>query len=298
MDIGIAVPHFGPYASPKTIVQVAQEAERLGFASVWVLERMLRPIAPVMLFGSLRPMQTPYAIAYDPIETLTYVAAHTDHIKLGTSVLAALFHVPAMLAKRLATLDQFSGGRVIAGLGQGTINAEFDAAKIPLKRRGAGFEEFVAALRAAWGPDPVSFSGRFYHIPESEIGPKPVQPGGPPILFGGRSPASVQRAARITDGLNPVAVAWEPLEQTVNTFREAAEAAGRDPRSLLMVSRVNVVQTGPNPPILSGSVAEQRADLARFHDLGIDHIFADLNFVPTPIDDMLAFMRRLREAAA
>src|SRR4029079_2999685 len=108
MDIGIAVPHFGPYASPKAIVQVAQEAERLGFASVWVLERMLRPIAPTMQFGSVRPVSPPYAIAYDPLETLTYVAAHTQRIKLGTSVLAASFHVSVMLAKRLATLDQFS----------------------------------------------------------------------------------------------------------------------------------------------------------------------------------------------
>jgi probable F420-dependent oxidoreductase len=251
-----------------------------------------------MQFGSLRPMQTPYAVAYDPIETLTYVAAHTEHIKLGTSVIDALFHVPVTLAKQLASLDQFSGGRVIAGLGQGTLEAEFEAANVPLKRRGAGFEEFVAALRAAWGPDPVSFAGRFYHIPESEIGPKPVQPGGPPLLIGCRASEAVQRAARIGDGLNPVAGAWEPLEQTVKAFRQAAEAAGRDAQTLPIVARVNVVQMGPNPPILGGSLAGQRADLARFHDLGIEHIFADLNFTPTSIDDILAFMRRLREAAA
>jgi probable F420-dependent oxidoreductase len=276
---------------------VAQAAEQMGFASVWVLERLLRPIAPVMQFGGVRPMAASYAVTYDPIETLTLVAAHTERVRLGTSVLDALFHTPPMLARRLATLDQFSGGRMIAGLGQGMVEMEFEAANIPLKRRGAGFEEYVAALRVTWGPDPVRFSGRFYRIPESEIGPKPVQPGGPPLLFGGRAPQVLERAGRIADGLNPVAGAWEPLEQSVSAFRAAAQAAGRDPKSLLVVARANIVQMGPNRPILSGSVDEMRGDLARFHDLGIEHVFADLNFAPTPVDEIVAYMGRLREAA-
>ncbi len=197
MEIGIALPHFGPYATRETITRVAQEAEQRGFGSVWALERMLRPTRPIpWIGGRVALMDEPYATSYDPIETLTYVAARTERIKLGTSVIDALFHVPITLARRLATLDQLSGGRVIAGLGQGSVEDEFRAANVPLKRRGRGLEEVVAAMRAVWGPDPVSFAGRFYTIPESQIGPKPAQPGGPPIIIGGMAPAAIERAAR------------------------------------------------------------------------------------------------------
>jgi alkanesulfonate monooxygenase SsuD/methylene tetrahydromethanopterin reductase-like flavin-dependent oxidoreductase (luciferase family) len=112
------------------------------------------------------------------------VAAQTKRVKLGSSVLSGLFQNPVTLARRFATLDRLSGGRAIAGIGQGDFRDEFEVANVPLKRRGRGFEEFVLALRVVWGPDPVSFSGKFYTIPESRIGPKPVQSGGIPLLIG------------------------------------------------------------------------------------------------------------------
>ena len=126
-------------------------------------------------------MPESYANVYDPLETLAYVAAKTERIRLGTSIIDVLFHAPVILARRFATLDNLSGGRLIAGLGQGYSPEEFAAANVPMSRRGAGFEEFIEAMRAAWGPDPVRFSGRFYEIPESQINPKPVQEGGPPF---------------------------------------------------------------------------------------------------------------------
>ena len=153
MEIMMALPHTGKLASPETISRVAEEAERMGCATVWVLERLLRPTG-----GS---MPDHYATVYDPLETLSYVAAKTERVKLGTSIIDALFHVPATLARRFATLDRLSGGRVIAGLGQGYASEEFAAANVPMSRRGAGFEEFIRAMRAAWGADPVSFSRRF-----------------------------------------------------------------------------------------------------------------------------------------
>lgn len=90
-----------------------------------------------------------------------------------------------------------------------------------------------------WGPDPVRFEGRFYQIAESEIGPKPVQPGGPPILVGAVTPPSIERAARMGLGLNPVLISWDGLRDAVETFRRAATSAGRDPSSLPVVVRVN-----------------------------------------------------------
>src|SRR5262249_5753746 len=154
-----------------------------------------------------------------------YVAAETKRVRLGTSVLVAPFHTPVALARRLATLDRFSGGRVIAGIGQGWIAQEFAAANVTTRRRGAGVEEFVAALGPAWGPDPVSFDGRFYRIPPSDVDPKPVQRPGIPVLLGVFAPAAIDRAARIADGLNPMGVSLPALTGMVARFRAAARAA-------------------------------------------------------------------------
>ena len=96
-----------------------------------------------------------FGCVYDPIETLSYVAARTSRITLGTSVLDALFQSPVILARRLATLDQLSAGRLVVGIGQGWMEQEFEAAGVSMKRRGAGFEEHLLAMRAVWGPDPV-----------------------------------------------------------------------------------------------------------------------------------------------
>ncbi len=304
MQIGIALPQIGPSASPEAIVRVAQEAERMDYASVWVLERLLRPTHAVAGFGGPpAPMPDYYATVYDPIETLTYVAAKTERIKLGTSIINALFHTPVILARRFATLDRFSNGRVIAGLGQGWLEDEFETSNVPLKRRGAGMEEFVAAMRAAWGPDPVQFSGRFYRISESQIGPKPVQAGGPPILLGSFAPAALERAVRIADGINPSAWSWEMLDQTVTAYRKQVQEAGKPVDKALVVVRANgqlSKQPVPDPrPILSGSIEQIQEDLARLRSMNVDHIFFDMNSSETPptIDEQLRLLEQLRAAA-
>ncbi len=131
----------GKGASPETIMQVALEAERLGLDSVWSWERLMRPTVPIALGGAGGPvMDAPemFGSVYDPIETLSYVAARTSRITLGTSVLDALFQSPIILARRLATLDQFTDGRLFVGIGQGWMEQEFDAAGVSMKRRGAG----------------------------------------------------------------------------------------------------------------------------------------------------------------
>src|SRR4051794_10558301 len=212
MKLGVHLPLSGRGASPESISAVALEAERIGLDSVWSWDRLMRPTVPIAMGGPGGPvMDAPedFATVYDPIETLTYVAARTSRITLGTSVLDALFQSPVILARRLATLDQFSGGRLIAGIGQGWMEQEFQAAGVSMKRRGAGFEEHLLAMRAVWGPDPVRFAGRYYRIPEAEIGPKPVRPGGPNVVMGAGSPQARQRAGRLGGGLTPVIFDWD-----------------------------------------------------------------------------------------
>ncbi|WP_433440800.1 TIGR03619 family F420-dependent LLM class oxidoreductase [Nonomuraea sp. CA-141351] len=276
MELGIALPTSGPLAGPANIARVAREAERLGYDSVWTYERLLRPTAPIpMGGGEPQPVPEIYRVVYEPLETLSYVAAITDRIKLGTSIVDALLHPAAVLAKRFATLDQFSGGRLIAGLGQGWMPQEFDAAGVPMSRIGRGMDEVIAAMRACWGPDPVSYDGEFTHIAESEINPKPVQ-AHIPILLGSMTPAGLRRAARIADGLNPVVLSRETLVDLTKAYRSAVEGLGRDPGSVTVVARANVPLTaeplGDDRPFLGGSPRQIADDLASIEGTGVDHV--------------------------
>jgi probable F420-dependent oxidoreductase len=299
LDLGVSLPTSAPEIAPETIARFAVEAERMGYAAVWTYERLLRPLDA----ADQAPVPKSYAVAYDPIETLTYVAAKTSRVKLGTSVLDVPFHVPVMLARRLATLDRFSGGRVIAGVGQGWMPQEFETANVSRKLRGKGFEEFVAAMRAVWGPDPVSFEGRFYHIAPSQINPKPAQAGGIPILMGVFAPAAIERAARIADGLNPIAASFEHLQGAIGLFRDTARAAGRDPAVLKIMVRANVPVTETpitqNRPFLGGSPDQIAADLERVRELHVDHVFfSPPHSDPSSVDELLRVFERLIQVAA
>lgn len=300
VELGIALPTAGDKASPTAIVRIAQEAERLGYAAVWTFERLLRPVDPVLAPGSDQPQQAPevYRTTFEPLVTLSHIAALTSRIRLGTSVVDLLLHPPVVLGRRFATLDQLSGGRVIAGLGQGWMREEFEAAGVPASRKGAGFEEAIAALRAVWGPDPVSFDGRFYRIVPSEINPKPVQQN-LPVIVGAMTPKGIERAARVADGLNPIAFSQEQVVGMAALFRQQVQAAGRDPGTVSVYARANVPITDKpietDRPYLGGSPEQIADDLAALDGTGIDHVlFANGAFVD--VDTETDLMARLAAA--
>ena len=258
----------------------------------------MRPTVPIALGGAGGPvMDAPeaFGIVYDPIETLAYVAAQTSRITLGTSVLDALFQSPIILARRLATLDRLSDGRLVVGVGQGWMEQEFEAAGVSMKRRGAGFEEHILAMRAVWGPDPVSFEGRFYRIPEADIGPKPVRPGGPRLMAGAGSTAAAERAGRLGVGLTLVIFDWDTIRETIETFRTAAGAAGHDPDTLPIMLQVNgnvtaepLDERGP----LLGSPEQVAADLDQAAKLGVEHVYWNSDDDPLSQLPLLEQLRR------
>jgi alkanesulfonate monooxygenase SsuD/methylene tetrahydromethanopterin reductase-like flavin-dependent oxidoreductase (luciferase family) len=223
--IGVSLPHFGPYAGPDAIVTVAQAADRFGFHAVSVSERLLMPVRP----DWTNDADLPESHVWEPLELLTWAAAHTERIRLSTGVVNAIFQPPVVLARRLATLDQLSRGRLDAGFGQGgggspetsyLIPEEFAAVDVPIGRRGAGFVEHVAAMRACWGPDPVEFDGDHYRIPRSFVGPKPYA-GTIPVFFGALVRPTIERAARLADGVVLVAVDWEETRTRIDWYRAA-----------------------------------------------------------------------------
>ena len=301
MELGVGLPTSAPYASAESIIRIAQEAERLGYNSLWTYERLLYPIAGVTgPDGSTQQLPEAYKSTYEPIETLSYVAARTQRVKLGTSIVNAPFQSPVLLARRFATLDRLSNGRAIAGLGQGWMPQEFAASNVSIKERGKRIEEYIAALRAIWGPDPVSYEGNFYHIPASLINPKPVQKGGIPILMGFNTPAAIKRAARLADIVNPIASTFEALESAVTTFRSAAREAGRDPSILKVIVRANVPITAiPLPegkrPFLGGSPEQIAQDLTRVQKLKVDEVFFSDQASPT-VDEAVQRLEEIQTA--
>ncbi|HEV6953282.1 MAG TPA: TIGR03619 family F420-dependent LLM class oxidoreductase [Promicromonospora sp.] len=298
MKLGIMLPVSGPHASPEAITTIAQEAERLDYDSLWTYERVLRPTAPALPGpdGTLQPVSEIYRTVYEPLQTLSHVAALTKRITLGTSIISVLLHPPVVLARRFATLDRFSGGgRVVAGVGQGSLPQEFATANVPWKRRGAGLDDAVTAMRAAWGPDPVEHEGRFYSIESSEINPKPLQPI--PIVMGAFTDAGVDRAARIADGITPVTLSREHVLGLAARFREGAARNGRDGAALTVTAQSNApivaTPTDGERPFLGGTPKEIAADIETLRGHGIDAVmFAWPS--PEPPDVQVELLEELR----
>jgi probable F420-dependent oxidoreductase len=247
------------------------------------------------LLYPLRP-QTPYAgtpdgllpeaykIVFDPLETLTFVAARTKRIALGTSVLDMPFYNPVMLARRLTTLDVFSEGRLRVGLGQGWSKDEYDAVGIIPKDLGRRADEFLQVLKAIWTTDPVEFHGRYFQVPKSIIQPKPVQKPHPPIYLAAFSPGALKRAATLANGWNPAGVPMDGMKQMMAGLKDMAKAAGRDPASVEVVVRANLSITqeplGKERGIFSGVREEIKADIKAVRTLGANELFFDASFSP------------------
>jgi probable F420-dependent oxidoreductase len=280
MKIGLVLPQFGEHATTENIIYIATEAEKEGIDSVWVLDRLLWPIKPQTPYvaspdGSL-PVE--YQNVLDPLTTLTYVAAVTEQISLGTSVIDIFFQNPIVLGKRITTLDILSDGRVIAGLGIGWSKDEYEVSGIPYKDRGTRADEYLQVLKKIWTDDVVEFKGQFYNVPASKIGPKPVQKPHPPILLGGFSPKTFSRIVNYANGWIGVAGfgPLEQLEQAINGLKESARKADKDPSkiSIYMGSYPNVLESPSNQirTPMTGTIEQIGSDIEQIKAMGTDHI--------------------------
>ena len=190
VEIGIHLPQAGSKASPALIRSHARRAEALGFSDVWVSEHIIVPRA-----------QFPRSpLFYDPLMTLTWVAAVTERVRLGTSVIVLPMRHPLPLAKELSTLQNLSDGRLILGVGVGWLEPEFAALGAPFHERGRRMDEGIAMMKAVWSQDPVNFEARYIpaEIREMTMLPQPVKPI--PMWHGSRSEAAHRRTVNIGDG--------------------------------------------------------------------------------------------------
>jgi probable F420-dependent oxidoreductase len=279
--LGLALPNLSPLGTRENLAIFAREVERLGFDSVWVTERLLYPLQPKQSIRG-RPLEEKYKTALDPLDTLIYTAAVTEKIRLGTSLLDFPMYAPAPLAKRIATLDVLSGGRAVIGAGLGWSEEEFTAHNVSFEKRGARMSEFIHALNVLWGPDPVEFHGQYYEVPRSYFNPKPLQQPRPPLVLGGFALEALQRAARLADGFNPVALPnADEAEPVVRAARQAWKDAGRGPAKPEIVVRVNHGYIADQPLgngrlFLTGSVEQVKEDVKKLAGWGATEVFFDL----------------------
>jgi probable F420-dependent oxidoreductase len=278
MKLGLTLPNLTPTGNRQNVITMAREAERLGYDSLWVTDRLLYPVQPRQLMRD-HPWPEVYRYALDPLDALIFAAGVTERIRLGTSLLDFPMYVPAPLAKRIATLDVLSGGRAVIGAGLGWSEDEYIASNVPFEKRGARMTEMIEAITTLWGPDPVEFHGKFYEIPATQFNPKPLQKPRPPLLIGGYAPQALQRAARLADGFNPVAPpdanqAKQAMQRLVSTW----QAAGRPSDSLQIVVRVNHGYIAEQPietdrPFLVGSAEQVRLDVQQMAAWGVGEVF-------------------------
>ncbi len=304
MKIGISLPQLGPQASPENLIRVAERAEQLGYDSVWVLERLMVPLNPQEPYPASPDGKLPdtYKIVFDPIETLTFVAARTSKVRLGTSVLVLPYHTPIELARRLATLDVLSNGRVSVGVGAGWSHDEFEAVGTPFNRRGARSDEFLQAMIDLWTDDPVKFDGEFYHVAEAYVGPKPVQKPHPPIYVAGFGDFALKRAVRYGNGWNPSGVPnFEWFEAMLKQLYEIAGREGRETPEVVVRAFTLVLDkaAGEGRGVTMGSLDEIKQDIGRMRDLGVTELIhspPEIGFTDSPdIEPGLALMERLIE---
>jgi probable F420-dependent oxidoreductase len=311
MKIGLRLPQTDEHrATKQNIIKLATEAENASFDSLWVLERLIWPIMPHDSYPGSSDGKFPadWQYIFEPLETLTYVAATTNKIALGTSVIDMLFHNPVILARRFATLDVLSEGRAIAGFGIGWSKDEYQVSNIPFKDRGKRADEYIQILKKIWTEDVVEFRGQYYHIPASKIGPKPTQKPHIPIYLGGYSQGTFARIANYADGW--ICVIRNSLDETksyIDKLRNECYKAKRDPKDVHIAAilypdiieykysnnnkNTDIKQSNEKElkskqrrrQLLSGSIDQIGKDLQEIKGIGVDH--AILNFNRSPISN-------------
>jgi probable F420-dependent oxidoreductase len=252
MQLGIHLPHIGRKAGPDSLRRAAVQAEELGFSDVWVSEHVILPKAAPY---------PPSPAFYEPILTLTWAAAVTRRVRLGTSVIVLPMHHPVPMAKQLATLQCLSAGRVIFGVGVGWLEAEFAALGVPFRERGRRMDESLALLRALWNEDPVTFQTRHIaaEIVEMRMQPPPVAPI--PIWVGGGSAAAQARATRLCDGWHGTRLSPEQAAPVVQRLRAERPEPG-------FAISLRVGWDGKD-------AGELRQRLAAYAEAGVGHILAE-----------------------
>lgn len=272
MEFGVTIPNNWGVEDPKQVLALGPLAETMGYDSVWVMDHLFNT-------GYIRERleDRPY---YHPMATLSYLAATTQRVSLGTSVLVLPYHNPVELAKYTATLDQMSSGRVILGVGVGAMAEEFQALGIPMRQRGSLTNEAIAVMKELWTNHSPSYQSSRWDFSDLRFSPKPSQTPHIPLWIAGSSRGALRRTATMGDGWHPTGVSPEDFALGRKEIAEIAAAAGRDVSAITMSARIEVeVEGGPSSEraasrarIPGDDHGSMRASIEAYRVAGVEHI--------------------------
>ncbi len=285
MKVGVRIPHTGRQATPEFVRSWCAAADRLGYDALWGVDHVVMPERVESKYVLPR---TPASIADDAVSallspnfelmtTLAYVAAVTERITIGTAVAVLPIRNTVLNARQLATVDRYSGGRLLYGVGVGWLKEEADAMGMAWDRRGARSDEHIAVLRAIWTAEGshVEFHGEYHDIAPMDPEPRPVQRP-IPIIVGGHSEAAIDRAARLGDGWIAAGMSSDRLSEMLPLLHGALDRHGRDHADV---------------PVYCGARPEDTTldALLRYHDLGVHSLQVPLD----SIDDLERFAEEI-----
>jgi probable F420-dependent oxidoreductase len=266
--LGLLPPYRLDVASdPGWMAAFASHADAVGFESLLAVEHVAVPVGYESRYpySDTGRMPLPDACELpDPLDLLAWLAARTERLRLGTGILVLPEHHPLQLAKRCATIDRLSGGRLFLGVGVGWMREEVAALGIDPDERGSRTDEGIEALRVIWTEEEPSFAGRHFSFGPVRSQPKPVQER-VPILVGGHSSAAARRAGRLGDGFFPLGLSGDLLDRRWAQVQSAAVDAGRDPAAVSLTlggllgddaAITDAVQRGAERVVLSTRTAD------------------------------------------
>ena len=282
MQFGVGLPNYGRHSSFDTIRRVARAAEELGYDSVWTTDHVIVPRADI----------EPYGHIYESVVTLAMIAAVTQRVRIGTSVIVLPMRNPVLFAKQAATIDAATGGRMIVGVGVGWNEPEYKNLSANFKNRGKRLDEDITLLRALWSSESADFHGKYTNVTDSIFAPLPARQS-IPIWVGGNDEPSWKRAAALGDAWHATGPSPESIAAGVKYFSEHKPA-----RQLLISARLtidmnpNVQPTyeyrGARRRRLTGTDDDIRATLREYVRAGLQH--AALWF---PMDDPAVGLKQM-----
>jgi probable F420-dependent oxidoreductase len=265
MDYGLILPSLGDDATREGIDAAGEIAERLGFTDVWTTDHLLVDASAAEDYGTI----------FEAVTTLAYLAGRTTTVRLGASVVVVPMRNAVVLAKELATIDNLSNGRLIAGVGVGWSRAEFANVGVTDRFgvRGAYTDETIRLWRHLWSGADWPFHGRFHTFDDFVFGPLPEQGGHVPIWIGGRQEAALRRVGRLADTYHSSATSPSAYEPRLAVIRAAAEEADRPMPGLS--ARVRVLLSSSEPVdgySMQGTPEEVASEIRAFAAIGVGHL--------------------------
>jgi len=297
MKYGFSMVMGGRDATPDTFVAMAERAEALELDSLWLSSHVVIPPQVksgfVLVPGRKHPPHW-HEGYWEPFMALSFVAARTTRIALGTSVTVLPMHNPFEVAKQVAEVDQLSGGRFIFGIGVGWFEEEFEVLGQSFRNRGARADDAIRLMKQLWADDPVTYRGRFYSCEGVSLTPKPVQRPHPPLWVAGGSGAALRRAAEHGDAFHPVEVSPEEVAEARRELDDQCERFGRMPGSVEIGVKLPLAfRDGPGEFPTQGTPREIADGIRRYIEAGTTHFTFD--YVPEKADVALETMERFAQ---